>query len=159
MPQPTSAPVVKGGQFLTFRLMKEKYGIEILKVREIIGMIDITPVPQTPPFVKGVINLRGKIIPVVDLRIKFGMDSTEYSKETCMIIVDLKAKQVALIVDAVHDVVDLKSDNIDEASFGIQINTEFISGIGKLGSEVVILLQIDRILSSEEFVAVNTLGA
>ncbi len=148
----TATTSVKSEKFLTFRLIKEKYGIEILKIREIIGMVDITPMPQTPTFIKGIINLRGKVIPVIDLRIKFGLDASDYSRESCMIIVDMKGKQIGLIVDAVHDVIELKQEQIDEASFGIKINGDFLSGIGKFGNEVIILLNIDRVLSSEEFV-------
>lgn len=152
------APEV-GGKYLTFMLGKESYGLEILKVREIIGMIDITPLPQTPNFVKGVVNLRGKVIPVVDLRTKFGLEDKGITNETCMIIVDLGQKHMALIVDSVHEVVDIPKGSIEKTpSFGVQVKLDFVKGIGKLASGVVILLDIDRVLTSEELVLVNTLG-
>lgn len=157
MPTHTTT-IAQSGQYLTFRLQKEKYAIEILKVREIIAMSDITPVPQTPHFIKGVINLRGKVIPVMDLRIKFSLLTTEYTRESCMIIVDIRNKQVALIVDAVHDVIEFTAEQISETGFAPQVNGDFISGVGKLGNEIVIILNIERVLTSEEFVSVQTMS-
>lgn len=148
-----------GGKHLTFTLANETYGVEILKVREIIGMIDITPLPQTPAFVKGVINLRGKVIAVIDLRTKFGLEAKEYSNETCMIIVDIANKQMALIVDAVQEVVDLPQANIENTpSFGIKVRLDFVRGIGKMGDRVAILLDIDKVLTNEELVLVESVA-
>lgn len=147
-----------GGKHLTFMLANEKYGLEILKVREIIGMIDITPLPQTPSFVKGVVNLRGKVIAVIDLRVKFGIEEKEYTNDTCMIIVDLDNKQMAVIVDAVCEVADIFQENVEETpSFGVKVKIDFIKGIGKLADDIVILLNIDKVLTSEELVLIDSL--
>jgi len=138
------------GQFLTFALNSEEYGIEILKVREIIGVMDITTVPQTPDFMKGVINLRGKVIPVVDLRLKFSMSEEEYTQKTCVIVVEADNSQVGIIVDSVSEVLDIKSGEIEETpGFGQGIDTDFIMGLGKVKEKIVILLDIEQILSSE----------
>ena len=146
-----------GGKHLTLMLADEMYGIEILKVREIIGMIDITPIPQTPSFVKGVINLRGKLIAVIDLRTKFGLQEKEYSSETCMIIVDIANKQIGLIVDSVREVIDIVGENISKTpSFGSNVNVQFIKGLGKVGKDVIIILDIDRVLNDQEMVAVSS---
>ncbi|NUM36328.1 MAG: purine-binding chemotaxis protein CheW [Candidatus Brocadiae bacterium] len=146
------------GKYLTFNLAKETYGIEILKVREIIGMIEITPLPQTPNFVKGLINLRGKVIAVIDLRTKFGLEEKPYSNETCMIIADLVEKQIGLIIDSVCEVIDIPDSSVEKTpSFGSQINTAFIKGIGKVDKQVIILLDIEKVLNSEELVKVQSL--
>jgi purine-binding chemotaxis protein CheW len=144
------------GKFLTFSLANEEYGIGILKVREIIGMMPIRTVPQTPSFVKGVINLRGKVIPVVDLRLKFGMSETEYTERTSIIVVDVateppKFVHIGIVVDYVSEVVNIKADDIEAApAFGSRLNTEYILGMAKIGKGVKILLDIDRILVGEE---------
>lgn len=146
----------KEGKYLTFVLRGEEYGLEILKVREIIGVLDITPVPQTPTFVKGVINLRGKVIPVVDLRLKFGMPPAEYTKETCVIVVDVNGMLMGTVVDTVSEVIDIAESDIEPApSFGVKINTGFILGMGKIKGKVKILLDIDRVLSTEELALVE----
>ncbi len=146
------------GKYLTFRLANEMYGIEILKVREIIGMMEITPVPQTPGFVKGLINLRGKVIAVIDLRTKFNLEEKAYTSETCMIIADLVEKQVALVIDSVCEVVDIPVSGVEETpSFGASINTAFIKGIGKMEKQVIILLDIEKVFNSEELVKVQSL--
>ena len=148
--------VHKEGKYLTFVLCEEEYGLEILKVREIIGLLDVTPVPQTPAFVKGVINLRGKVIPVVDLRLKFGMPEAEYTKETCIIVVDVAALLMGIIVDTVSEVIEIKEEEIEPApSFGEKVDVKFILGMGKIKGKVKILLDIDRVLSSEELSAVE----
>jgi purine-binding chemotaxis protein CheW len=139
------------GKYLTFVLGVEEYGIEILKVREIIGVMDITPVPRTPHYIKGVINLRGKVIPVIDLRLKFDMEEKEYTNETCIIVVDVQSVLIGIVVDTVSEVVDIVSDNIDPApSFGSTVDTDFILGMAKIGDKVKILLDIDKVLSVEE---------
>lgn len=144
---------VDGGKFLTFMLKGEEYGVEILTVREIIGIIDITSVPQTPPYVKGVINLRGKVIPIIDLRLKFKIEETEYTNETCIIVVDVNNILMGIVVDTVSEVINIDSADVEPApSFGEKINTEYIMGIGKMKGEVKILLDVSMVLTSEDFV-------
>lgn len=150
-------------KYLTFVLNKEEYGIEILKVREIMGYMEVTPVPQTPDFVKGVINLRGEVIPVINLRVKFGMSEGEITDATCIIVVEVEMEagesdqvQMGVIVDTVQEVLDIPEENIDPApSFGADIKTEYIKGMGKVNDEVKILLDIDQVLSEEEFVQLD----
>ena len=142
-------------KFLTFRLANEEYGIEILKVREIIGLMKITSVPRTPEYVRGVINLRGKVIPVMDLRVKFNMASIEDTAESCIIVADVRRKdhsvQMGILVDSVSEVLDIKENEIEDApEFGNQVDTDFINGMGKSKDKVIILLDINRVLSSEE---------
>ncbi len=139
------------GKYLTFVLGEEEYGLEILKVREIIGVMEITSVPQTPEFIKGVINLRGKVIPVIDLRLKFSMEPAEYTEETCIIVVDIGKALMGILVDTVSEVLDIAVDQIEPPpSFGSKIQTEFILGMGKIKGKVKILLEIDKVLSIEE---------
>ena len=147
-----------GGKYLTFLLDREDYGVEILKVREIIGLMDITKVPQTPAFVEGVINLRGKVIPVIDLRTKFGLSRAEYNDQTCIIVVDV-GTMVGIIVDTVNEVHDIPAASIEPApAFGHAVDTSFILGMGKVKDDVKILLDIDRVLSSTELVEVQQLA-
>jgi purine-binding chemotaxis protein CheW len=139
------------GKYLTFALANEEYGIEILKVREIIGYMSITAVPRMPDFVKGVINLRGQVIPVIDLRCRFSMDLKAITDQTCIIVVDInhegRSLNVGLVVDRVQEVLDIDQENIDDApQFGTGVDTDFILGIGKAGSSIKILLDIDRVL-------------
>jgi purine-binding chemotaxis protein CheW len=142
-----------GGKYLTFNLSAEEYGLEILKVREIIGIMDITAMPQVPPEVKGVINLRGKVIPVVDLRLKFGMPPTDYTDQTCIVVVDV-GSQVGVIVDTVQEVLDIDDGQIDPAPpLGAAVNTQFIMGMGKVKDDVKILLDINKVLGSDEMAA------
>jgi purine-binding chemotaxis protein CheW len=141
----------KGGKFLTFFLAGEEYGLEILKVHEIIGLMPITPVPRTPTYVNGVINLRGKVIPIVDLRLKLEMDSTEQTDQTCIIVVQASGLDVGVIVDKVSEVLDIAGNEIDEApSFGTNVNSDYILGIGKSEGRVKLLLDIDKVLSMNE---------
>ena len=141
----------KEGKYLTFALANEEYGLEILKVREIIGYIDVTAVPQTPHHVKGVINLRGQVIPVIDLRAKFGIATTEVTDQTCIIVVEItqagRKFNTGIIVDRVQEVLDIAGQDIEEApQFGASVDTNFILGMGKIGDKVKILLDIDRVL-------------
>jgi len=139
------------GKYLTFALGNEEYGIEILNVREIMGVIEITGIPQVPEFVKGVINLRGSVIPVIDLRLKFNMPPREYDKETCIIVVNLHDTFIGVIVDTVKEVVDLLASDIDEPPrFSTSVDTSFILGIAKAKDRVMILLNLDSVLSNEE---------
>ncbi len=145
------AATVRGGKFLTFFLSGEEYGIEILKVHEIIGLLPITRVPQVQRCLKGVINLRGKVIPVVDLRLKFGMPAAEATSETCIVVVHIHGIDVGVIVDRVSEVIDIHDGEIEPApSFGTGFNTDFILGIGNTQEKVRILLNIDRVLPSGE---------
>lgn len=142
-------------KFLTFSLADEEYGIGILKIKEIIGMMPITSVPQTPDFVKGVLNLRGKVIPVLDLRLRFSLPSLEYSERTCIIVVEVDSKfgiiTMGIVVDSVSEVLPIKPEDIENApSFGTKVDTTYILGIAKTEGGVKILLDIDRILSTEE---------
>jgi len=147
------------GQFLTFVLSKEEYGVEILKVREIMGIMEITPVPQTPDYMKGVINLRGKVIPIIDLRLKFAMPEVEHTKETCIIVAEVGATQVGVIVDGVSEVTDIKGEDIEEApSFGQEIDTSFIMGLGKTKKKIVILLDIEKVLTTDELKMVEQIA-
>ena len=150
-----SAMTEKEGKYLTFSLAEEEYGIGILKIKEIIGMMPITPVPQTPEHVKGVINLRGKVIPVVDLRLRFGMESIEYGERTCIIVVEITGQagtvQIGIVVDSVSEVLNIKGEDVEETpTFGTKVNTDFILGMAKMEGGVKILLDIDKVLSSEE---------
>ncbi len=146
----TKKPVLDG-KFLTFVLSNEEYGIEILKVREIIVLMDITTVPQTPDHMKGVINLRGKVIPVIDLRLKFSMQEDVHTKETCVIVVEVNGTIIGIIVDSVSEVVDINGDEVESSPrFSHDIDTSFIMGLGKVKKKIIILLDIDTVLPSDE---------
>jgi purine-binding chemotaxis protein CheW len=153
----------KDGKYLTFNLAGEEYGLGILKVKEIIGLMPITVVPQTPPYVKGVVNLRGKVIPVIDLRLKFSIAAAEYTERTCIIVVEISAARrmilMGILVDSVSEVLNIKAADIEETpSFGARLNTEYILGMAKAGGSIKILLDIDKILSSEEIKAADSAG-
>lgn len=143
------------GKYLTFKLSNEEYGLQILKVKEIIGLTRITRVPRTPDFIRGVINLRGKVIPVMDLRLRFGMECTEDTAESCIIVVEVSHEGRALLigafVDSVSEVRDISDANIEQTpSFGTDVDTGFILGMGKSQEKVIILLDIDRVISFDE---------
>lgn len=145
----------KEGKYLTFTLADEEYGIGILKVKEIIGMMAITTVPQTPEFVKGVINLRGKVIPVIDLRLRFGMEKNEYNERTCIVVVEIEGEtstiMIGIVVDTVSEVLNIKEDDIEDTpTFGTSLNTDYILGMAKTEGRVKILLDIDRVLNRSE---------
>jgi purine-binding chemotaxis protein CheW len=149
--------VSEGGKFLTFFLAGEEYGLEILKVHEIIGMMPITSVPRTPRFIKGVINLRGKVIPVVDLRLKLDMDSTEHTEETCIIVVQSYDLEIGVIVDKVSEVLDISGDHIEETpAFGTDVKSDYILGIGKSEGGIKLLLDIDKVLSMGEIASLSS---
>ncbi len=150
----------KEGKYLTFSLAGEEYGIGILKVKEIIGMMPITSVPRTPGFVKGVINLRGKVIPVVDLRLKFEMEEMAYTERTCIIVVEIGGQSgavlIGIVVDAVSEVLNIKGDDIEDTpTFGARLETDHILGMAKINGGVKILLEIDKVLSSEEITVLD----
>lgn len=160
----TSLGETLAGKYLTFQLGAEEYGLAILKVREIIGLLDITAVPRTPEFVRGVINLRGKVIAVVDLRAKFGMPSVEDTDQTCIIVVDAQAgdrvMQMGVLVDRVSEVRDIDAGSIEPPpAFGLAIDTSFILGMGKVSERVLMLLDVDKVLSVSELLAVDTVSA
>lgn len=143
------------GKYLTFSLAGEEYGIGILKVKEIIGIMTITTIPRMPPYVKGVINLRGKVIPVIDLRLKFSMSETEYSERTCIIVVEISGEAgrllIGIIVDSVSEVLNVKGADIEDTpAFGVKLDTEYILGMARIGGGVKILLEIDRVLGRED---------
>jgi len=153
--QSSRALLDREGKYLTFALGPEEYGLEILKVREIIGYMEITAVPQTPHEVKGVINLRGQVIPVVDLRAKFGMETAEVTDESCIIVVEIsqgnRSFSTGIVVDHVQEVLDIAGQDIEEApQFGSSVDTNFILGMGKIGDSVKILLDIDKVLGGDD---------
>ena len=155
MDQAVKAMADREGKYLTFSLAGEEYGIGILKIREIIGMMPITSVPQTPAFVKGVINLRGKVIPVLDLRLRFGMQAIEYTERTCIIVVEITGQagkiQIGSVVDSVSEVLNIKGEDIENTpTFGASLDTEYILGMAKMEGGVKILLDIDKVLSEGE---------
>ena len=145
----------KDGKYLTFSIAEEEYGIGILKVKEIIGMMTITTVPQTPEFVKGVINLRGKVIPVVDLRLRFGMEEIDYNERTCIVVVEISGStgtvMIGIVVDSVSEVLNIRGDDIEDTpTFGTRLKTDYILGMAKMEGNVKILLDIDQVLNREE---------
>ncbi|MCX7823227.1 MAG: chemotaxis protein CheW [Syntrophobacterales bacterium] len=155
-----SAKRAMPGKYLTFRLGNEEYGIEILKVKEIIGMMPITPIPQTPAYIKGVINLRGKVIPVIDLRLRFHMEEVPYNERTCIIVVEVKLVNepisIGIVVDAVSEVSQIKEEEIEVTpSFGTSLDTSYILGMAKTDNSVKILLDIDQVLTQEELTSLE----
>ncbi len=155
MDQAVKVIAEREGKYLTFTLDDEEYGIGILKIKEIIGIMPVTTVPQTPDFVKGVINLRGKVIPVMDLRLRFGMTPIDYTERTCIIVVEIKRSigtiQIGIVVDSVSEVLNIKGEDIEDTpTFGTKLNTDYILGMAKMEGGVKILLDIDRVLSEGE---------
>lgn len=156
-------PAVSGGgqrsaessKYLTFQLAGEELGLEILKVREIIGVTEITAIPRMPRYMKGVINLRGTVVPIVDLRLKFDLEEAAHTEQTCIILVDV-GHQVGLVVDTVSEVLEIRGDQIDPPPrLGRKVDTSFILGMGKVGDRVKVLLNIDRVLGQEDMHAVR----
>jgi purine-binding chemotaxis protein CheW len=153
--EPNQRPAI-AGKFLTFILGKESYGIPVLKVREIINLVSITVIPQMPDYIKGVINLRGKIIPVIDLRLKFGQTEGVLSERSCIIVVQVNIGKVSplhmgLIVDGVEEVANISPADIEETpDFGTVVDTAYILGMAKVKGEVKALLDIDRVVATEE---------
>jgi len=150
----------KEGKYLTFALAGEEYGISIMKTQEIIAMMKITTIPQTPEFLKGVINLRGKVIPVVDLRLRFGMEAIDYTDRTCVIVVEIEGQAgsvlMGIAVDSVSEVLDIKGEDIEDTpTFGTKLNTEDILGMAKVEGGVKILLDIDRVLCADEVILLD----
>lgn len=138
-------------QYVTFKIAEESYGVGVLKVQEIIGMTEIVYVPNSPDFMKGVINLRGSVVPVVEMRKRFHMDDRTYDMFAVIIIVEVKGRLVGMLVDSVSDVVNIAEKDIQETPhFTAKIDSEFIAGIGQVNDKLVIILDIDKILSGEE---------
>ena len=143
----------RAGKYLTFFLSNEEYGVEILKVQEIIGRMPITPVPLTSKYIRGVINLRGKIHPIMDINVKFGMDQTEITDETCMIVIKTASLMMGILVDKVSEVVTIASGDIEDTpSFGADVNPEYLLGIGKTGGKIRMLLDIDKVINASDII-------
>ena len=152
----------RAGKYLTFQIGNEEFGIQVLKVREIMGIQDITAVPQTPSYVKGVINLRGKVIPVVDLRLRFGLAEIEYTQRTCIIVVQVTtetgAMLIGIVVDGVSEVLNVTAGDVEDTpDFGQGATITYILGMAKIKGKVKILLDIDRVLSSQELHGLSSL--
>jgi len=151
----------RAGKYLTFQLGNEEFAIQVLRVREIMGVQEITAVPHTPSYVKGVINLRGKVIPVVDLRLKFGLAEMEYTQRTCIIVVQIHGDSqkllIGVIVDAVSEVLTLQGSEIENTpDFGNGVATPYLLGMAKIKGKVKILLDIDIVLSAEDTVGLGS---
>jgi len=152
------------GQYLTFALSEEEFALEIAKVREVLDYPHITRVPRMPDYLCGVINLRGNVVPVVDLRLKFGMSQTEKTVDTCVVIVegDLEGETTVMgaLADSVHEVLDLAAGDIEPPPrMGTRLNTDFIKGMGRQGEKFIIILDIDKVLSSDELALVASAGS
>jgi len=143
----------RAGKYLTFFLTSEEYGVEILKVQEIIGRMPITPVPLTSRYISGVINLRGKIHPIMDLNVKFGMDQTLITDETCIIVIKTSSLMMGILVDKVSEVVNVASGDIEDTpSFGADVNPEYLLGVGKTGGQVRLLLDIEKVITASDII-------
>jgi len=159
----TSASAARAGKYLTFALSDEIYGLEILRVQEIIGLQNVTHVPKTPDYIRGVINLRGKVIPVLELRVKFGMPTVPDDDRTCIVVVRVKQNSatvtMGILVDSVSEVLDIPQSHIEDApEFGAAVQTDFLLGIGKIAQKVILLLDVNRVLSANEFGGLAQVG-
>ncbi len=154
--EPAAAqPDARAGKYLTFHLANEEFGIRVLKVKEIMGLQEITAVPQTPVHIKGVINLRGKVVPVIDLRLKFGIPAAEYTQRTCIIVTQVQAEAgpvlMGIVVDGVSEVLNLTGAEIEDTpDFGADVAGQYLLGMAKVKGKVKILLDIDRVLSAQD---------
>ena len=153
---------MRAGKYLTFLLANEEFGIRVLKVREIMGLQEITAVPQTPAHIKGVINLRGKVIPVIDLRLKFSLPAADYTQRTCIIVTQIKRESgtilMGIVVDAVSEVLTLAETDVEDApEFGADMASQHLLGLAKVKGKVKILLDIDKVLSLQELYKLNTI--
>ncbi len=151
-------PTPRGGKYLSFFLDREEFGVEIDKVKEIMGVVPIRPLPKAPAYIKGVINLRGQMIPIVDLRLKFGMEKADYTPKTCIVILEIGETagllKIGIIVDTVLEVLNIREDEIEDApSFGAGIETEYIRGLAKTNGKIKILLDMEKVLRSEVLLA------
>ena len=157
-----AASDARAGKYLTFQLSREEFGIRVLKVREIMGLQEITAVPQTPAHIKGVINLRGKVVPVIDLRLKFGLPAAEYNQRTCIIVTQLQGESaqvlMGIVVDGVSEVINLAGGEIEDTpDFGEELGGGYLLGMAKVKGKVKILLDIDRVLSSQDLHNLNSI--
>ncbi|MFC0139093.1 chemotaxis protein CheW [Erwinia mallotivora] len=147
-----------GQEFLVFTLGNEEYGIDILKVQEIRGYDQVTRIANTPAFIKGVTNLRGVIVPIIDLRIKFEQPGVQYNDNTVVIVLNLQQRVVGIVVDGVSDVLSLTQDQIRPSpEFAVTMSTEYLTGLGALGERMLILVDIEKLLNSEEMALMDTL--
>ena len=152
----------RAGKYLTFQLSNEEFGIRVLKVREIMGLQEITAVPQTPSHIKGVINLRGKVVPVIDLRLKFGLTAAEYTQRTCIIVTQVQgeggAVLMGIVVDGVSEVLTLAGSEIEDTpDFGEEYSGGYLLGMAKVKGKVKILLDIERVLSTQDLHNLNSM--
>ena len=155
--------IAEATQYLTFKLDEEIFALDVAKVREILDFTDITKVPQTPDFMRGVINLRGSVVPVVDMRLKFGMSKTEKTVNTCIVVVEVTAEGettvLGALADSVQEVIELDPGQIEPAPrIGTKLRTDFISGMGKYAGRFIMILDIDKVFSSDEITLVQELG-
>ncbi len=155
--------ITEAVQYLTFKLADEVFALDVAKVREILEITSITKIPQTPEFMRGVINLRGSVVPVIDMRLKFGMSATEQTVNTCIIVVEVtlegETTVLGALADSVQEVVEMEPDQIEPAPhIGTRLNTNFIKGMGKHEGDFVMILDIDKVFSEEEMVAVQSVG-
>ncbi|WP_136064762.1 chemotaxis protein CheW [Modicisalibacter radicis] len=147
-------------EFLVFSLGSEEYAVDILKVQEIRGYENVTRIANAPDFIKGVTNLRGVIVPIVDLRIKFHLDNVEYGGQTVVIVVNVGERVVGIVVDGVSDVMTLTPEQIKPApEFGVTLSSDYLSGLGSLEDRMLVLVDIDKLLTSEEMALVDTVKA
>jgi len=154
---------ISSQQYVTFSLGDELFGVEVTRAREILSVSPVTRVPQTPEYLLGVINLRGQVVPVIDMRLKLGLPVSEETEDTCIIVVEVQVDGEAIIVgalaDAVREVLEIRSDQIEPAPrLGTRLKTAFISGMGKVDEQFLILLNIDRVFSSDELAIVQDAG-
>jgi len=156
----SEAQAAENIQFLTFKLGEEVYGVDVLQVREVLDAVPVTKVPRSPDFMLGVINLRGSVVPVVDMRRKFGMPSADKNRDNCIVVMEIsmegEATVIGALADAVEEVLELSSGQIEPApKLGTRLNTEFIRGMGKRDEQFIILLEVDRIFSADELSVVS----
>ena len=159
----TVTDIAETVQYLTFKLEEEVFALDVAKVREILEITSITKIPQTPEFMRGVINLRGSVVPVIDMRLKFGMSATEQTVNTCIIVVEVtlegETTVLGALADSVQEVVEMEPDQIEPAPhIGTRLNTNFIKGMGKHEGDFVMILDIDKVFSEDEMAAVQSVG-
>jgi purine-binding chemotaxis protein CheW len=160
MDYPETSGIAASGEYLTFTLGQEEYGIDILKVQEIRGYDAVTKIANAPPFIKGVINLRGVIVPIVDLRIKFNLGSLTYDQFTVVIILNIGRRVMGIVVDGVSDVIQLSSDNLRPSpEFGSILDTRYILGLGTVEERMIIVVDIERLMTSQEMSLVEAAAA
>lgn len=160
----TDTRAVEQAQFLTFVVAGEEYAVGILRVREIIHFESVTPVPRTPRWIRGVINLRGSIVPVVDLAVKFGLPATQVTPDTCIVIAEVQLggeeTVMGLLADAVKQVIELAADRIEAAPvFGTTVDVDYLTGMGRADERLILMLDVDRVLSTDELVAAAEISA